>query len=461
MYTNLLNMLIDEQQIHDEEFHIYSKEEAKMRPVFDLISDKYGKLDYSKYYKLAERKDCYDIAMDTVENENEVLFHEIADFLKKANEITRQEKQDNGLYESARNVRIIGVPYKQYAEIREEGQKVLMHISEIFFEVYERTKKIKEEEKELSKNLTRIIKNIRTKKELIPADLAYLLTVIDDIEDETLKDNVSFELDGFLKEIRDKKTQQKKQVIEEKPQEITHHIQYIDNDIDEVVLEEDSDYINYYNTLKTFTSLNDVKIFFDSIKHNKDITKIILKIIEVLEQDNNVELINYLNDYLLSLDSVENEEIDVKNNDTFETVVLYDGFLSGRKTIQGDLDAIPKETYDIVKIALDKIKKDGAESKRTGLIDYKKIFKLRYKSIRIYFRKLSKNVYLILGIFVKKSKKDSNIISAAVRRNTRLGLVEDDIVSAIGNDKLWSKYLEANSRIDDVIEKMLKNKIKD
>ena len=92
---------------------------------------------------------------------------------------------------------------------------------------------------------------------------------------------------------------------------------------------------------------------------------------------------------------------------------------------------------------------DKGKSKRITSI--KKVLKLRYKDIRVTYKRLSNNVIIILGIFCKKDNKGYDVIDVTRKRNKELVKYENNIIDSINISELWNEYLKENSNIEEEI----------
>ena len=142
--------------------------------------------------------------------------------------------------------------------------------------------------------------------------------------------------------------------------------------------------------------------------------------------------------------------------------MLYYGFNENKNRILDEISNIPEEYYSDIKKAIELIKLDGAYSKRTNAkkSEIKKVFKLRIDDIRVTFKRISKNVYIILGVFVKKDYHGNRIISTTKKRNYNLLEQEVSILNLFSDDSMKDEALNINSKMeDDILSTLSRRKI--
>lgn len=459
MYQELIQLLNSNKEEHEKEFHEYSIEEKKMRTVFNALANRYGKLDENKINNMFLNDRLNELLHECVGEDNEILLEEqkeINEMVEKATERLKKLGDLRQRYKEKSSLMVIEKATEEFQFVTTKYYGFLKHLCEYFFEVYYKVRDVKENEKKAIKTCDSLIKQINSNKEISPKDLAYLTTLIDDADD-VQKETLSSQLDNYLFELKKKQEKQKAVKTEEKPKLDIPSV-FVDDEVDEIVEEDDLEYLNYYTAIKSFDNFNDIKIFLNSIKHSKNINKLLVKIIELLDNDD-YELRDFLVNYLSDINSKEENETLVSSQ---KPVVLYYGFLRNKNVVFDDLtkEDISEESYKNVLVALERLKKDGAKNKTAAIIKERKIIKTRYKNIRLYFRRLSSNVYIVLGVFCKKDNKGNNIITTCIRRNNRLSLVENDIIENINNPEIWDKYILANDKLEAEILSVLKSKIK-
>ena len=204
----------------------------------------------------------------------------------------------------------------------------------------------------------------------------------------------------------------------------------------------------------------DIYTFLDSIKHDYNIKIILNRIINLLsDSKEDLNLKNIITNYLYKLED-EKEEVNKKDNN--ENIIFYYGFLERKNKIYQDIirNNIPNEYYHDILYGLNLIKKDGAKEKRTSITKLRKVFKLRVKDIRITYRLLKDNVYIILGVFCKKDHKGFDVINKTENRNNKLVKIEKSLVSSLSINELFDEYEKENAFIEDEIKTLLNTKRK-
>ena len=121
---------------------------------------------------------------------------------------------------------------------------------------------------------------------------------------------------------------------------------------------------------------------------------------------------------------------------------------------------IPSEYYVDVLKGLEMIKNNDPKTKVSSITTIKKVFKVRINDIRITYKKLSENVFIILGVFCKKDHKGYHVISKTKERNESLCYLESTILKAAEIPDLWDEYLKINNEFAENIVNLLMTKRK-
>ena len=168
-----------------------------------------------------------------------------------------------------------------------------------------------------------------------------------------------------------------------------------------------------------------------------------------------------LKNYLLTyLENLKNEPVKDVNGE--QNVLLYYGFLEKKNKVYSDIlkGNIPSEYYADVLKGLEMIKNNDPKTKVSSITTIKKVFKVRINDIRITYKKLSENVFIILGVFCKKDHKGYNVISKTKERNESLCYLESTILKAAEIPDLWDEYLKINNEFAENIVNLLMTKRK-
>lgn len=344
------------------------------------------------------------------------------------------------------------------------NEKIVMYVAGVMIDLYESTLNEKENLKQTERFLSYTIKDIKQNNKLIPRNLSLVLDLINKQEDEKLKQTLLKELNDYLLKIENRP----KEELSEKESKVKQKVTYFDNDLSYDEKQEDiedlkeENYIceNYLAAIKYLKEPCDIYTFLDSIKHDYNIKIILNRIINLLsDSKEDLNLKNIITNYLYKLED-EKEEVNKKDNN--ENIIFYYGFLERKNKIYQDIirNNIPNEYYHDILYGLNLIKKDGAKEKRTSITKLRKVFKLRVKDIRITYRLLKDNVYIILGVFCKKDHKGFDVINKTENRNNKLVKIEKSLVSSLSINELFDEYEKENAFIEDEIKTLLNTKRK-
>lgn len=284
-------------------------------------------------------------------------------------------------------------------------------------------------------------RNVKSNSKLIPRDIATINNLIYDIKDLDKQKELFDLLNDYI--IYHIPKEKKKEEVTK----ITNNYVFVDNAIIKENKDEyDSINRNYLIALRCFDNYNDISMFLDSIKDKFNIKRAIEKIINLLNDDEK-QLQNYLITYVNSIK--EDEEDKIVDDKSSSNVILFTGFLEKKNKILNDCikSDIPTLYYNDIYKGLNLIKENGGDGKRQNIVKRKKVFKLRINSIRITYKRLAKNVYIILGIFKKDDRWGQNIIETTIKRDKELVLVEESIIDSMKIDELWNEYVSLNNNM--------------
>lgn len=343
-------------------------------------------------------------------------------------------------------------------ELFELNEKIVLYICNTMIDMYEDTMEEKQRIKDIKKSLEYALKNYQSNNNLTPKDKSVIAGLIDNVLNKDEKKRLSSEFNLYLSKFicKDK---QKKVVIdkEEKPL-----INYVDEEIKDLEvyeeLNEDPLYDNYLMAIKSFENYNDISMFLNSIKYEYDARNILTYIINQLSTtQEDLLLKDYLNEFLNNYLDCKEEQEEIKTEKD-ENHILYYGFLNKKNKILNDVlkGDIPKEYYSDVLKGISMIKNDGDKNKRKTITRIRKVFKLRINDIRITYKKLSDNIYVILGIFCKKDNRGYDIINTTLKRNNDLIGFEKSIANCSMIKEIWDEYLSINDDFEKELEETLK-----
>lgn len=318
-------------------------------------------------------------------------------------------------------------------------EDMLMYVCERIVNEYELICASQNKKEKLLSLLSSITNKINQNKQLLSHELGVLTYIIDNCDNEKLRNKCKEEFDTYNKSF-----------IEEKEQKIIRkENQYVD---DYNVKEEPNDIItNYITSILSLKDENAIYEYLDSLKYISNIKVMILKMINLIESNDikNI-LINYVSNLEINLDENDNNGI----NELF-----YYGLSNNKNIIFDDLNDIPKEYYkDVLKILEDI--KNGTFNKSVSFDSIKKVRKIRENDIRLTYRRIDKNLYMILGVYCKKDNKGYDIVNSTRVRNDNF----DDEVSAIKDALCYEpqkqRLLERNNEFYNDIFSKLNIKIK-
>ena len=268
-----------------------------------------------------------------------------------------------------------------------------------------------------------------------------LSELISDSNLDNKEDKLS-EIENYTKSFEVKKENNN---LKEEKKEKVHEIKpFEDSNLSEEKNNDDFDFVdvsdvkNYASVLNLFKNEEEIILYLEGISYFKNFNKILSMMLDYAKDEKTKEIIE---NYILS-----------KKEDTLcdkvceeNTIFYYDYKLSSH--VFKDIESIPKELYKDVLSALNEIKKDGAINKREQVNKLRKVLKIRKNEIRVTFRRIDKNVYVILGVFVKKDNKGFDIINTTEKRNEKLNKDIPALLSLRKDKDLWN---ECSKDFDDI-----------
>lgn len=463
MQENLIYILEESIKFLDENIKEMSSDLRYLKRTYDLLIPNKKKRQSIKVCNMDE--EGFARFMQVLEYNNRVLYDKIIKLDKEGEKLDQEHDKylNNPIYNLDDLTRArwsMDYAIKQ-EELYEKSSIIYAHACTYYVELYEAIEKEKEETKSTKKLYEYALKSMKTKKALMTRDISTITNLISELEiDDQDREELFDELNDYIKRTK------KEKVITVAPKEEIKQKKVIYKDLDskekiEEIEEEQEDIFsyNYLVTLKSFESFNDINAFLNSIKMSCNISRLIESVISLLDDTKEDNLLKeYLTLYLSKNEKVEIETEDNENENT----VLYHGFYDIKSKIISDIEKtdIPMEYYPHIKEALDMIKQGTDKNKFKRINSVGKVLKLRYKDIRITYRRIAKNTYIILGIFCKKDAKGNNIVATTKRRDEEFSKHEKSIVEAINISELWDEYIKVNSNIDDIINKKLLNSVK-
>ena len=137
----------------------------------------------------------------------------------------------------------------------------------------------------------------------------------------------------------------------------------------------------------------------------------------------------------------------LKPNDQIIKNNLFYAFPNGGRQsyIEKDITNMPQEYLDTVKYLLDNFKMDSLSYKENKNLTSNKLLKefkeLRRDQVRIIYKQIKDNNFLLVGMFTKKCDNDQKNYINISQRNTRIDLSSDDLYQ---QNQVMSEQIEEN-----------------
>lgn len=454
MYSKLIDLLNHKIESYDSELRKINKDINEIKDLYDILK-KYDLYDSSSIIEADDEKSnrLYNVLYE----HNKLSIKLLNKFGRLSLSYEKEYNKDNLLSRSLSINDNIFDMFKQtakYEEINNLCVEIISYNNNFIINRYEALIKRKEEIKNEKKHFEYAKRNIKSNSYLIPRDIGVINNLIYDVRNEKLQSELYDLLNKYIISKLPIKNKEKEEKIKIK------NDNYIFVDDLDVRDKKEDKYSrineNYLIALRCFDSYEDISLFLDSIRDKFDIKIVIEKIINLLNKDEE-KLRQHLIRYLNSNQIDDTKEI-IKEDKNISNEILFIGFLENKNKVLNDCikSDIPDEYYDDIYKGLNLIKENGAEGKRQNIVRRKKIFKLRVNSIRITYKRLAKNVYIILGIFKKDDKVGKNVIETTIRRDKELVLVEKSILDSMNIKELWNEYIIQNNKMFDEIKRGLK-----
>lgn len=458
MYENLILFL--KECINDrlEEIKSISVKINDIRLVYDILIPNKNKRDVIKVERIKDRASFYKF-IELIAKYNIILYNKI---IALDNEIKESERKKlSSLQNTNLPIIISKTQMRQYNvqelqkiqleenRIKKSIEQLLSYSFTFIVNLYESLESNKEKQKEIMKNCGYALKNINSKLVLNARDISVITNMINESSKQEEEKELLFkELNDYIIETKKEKNiaiPDTKELLNDLP--IVYKDDSVNNSYE---IKEEINYYNYLITIKSFDNNDDIKTFLESIKFSCNINKIVQNVINMLgNSKRDIELKVYLQNYLSNFVSDEEKNESIESNN----IILYHGFLENKNRILSDItkSGIPKEYYGDVLAAITMIKQGDTKGKISRIDSIRKVLKLRYKDIRITYKKLSNNIYVILGVFCKKDNKGYEVINKTRKRDKTLSTQEKNIINAISISDLWNEYIKENSFMEDEI----------
>lgn len=238
---------------------------------------------------------------------------------------------------------------------------------------------------------------------------------------------------------------------------------HINTMFDSVSLEEDLDiesfvnnYTNWMNRNEyDYTMRNLLNKFIDELKKCQD--EMVqnyedFELRKIIIEDYNhyyYKFLKFKKYYDEKLHNIEENDTVLQSANEIEENNLFFAMTNENSYIEKDIEHVPKEYLQRVKKLLEGFKFNTLTSQYySGFCakgKFKGYRKLKDDQIRIVFRKINNNNFLILGLFVKKSQRDSDKYANIVGRDTNYSIDNKLEESTIIYNNLM-EFIENNSR---------------
>ncbi len=453
--NNIIKLINNEITYQEEKIKSISIKLRDLKHVYDSLIPNKNKRDIIKTNKLVD-KNTFDEFIEILAFYNNVLFNKL---MQANKELDKYQKKDYNTNVFSYKVTLMDKSQliTNSLSLEKESKKMMeifMLSLKYIVDFYESLENEKEQKKDMKKKAEYALKNIKSNLPLTSRDIN-TITLLIEKEDVLDKEELFNELNNYIesrkiterkKETNQPKKEEQKTYIDDKKQIIVQKKVKSKNPIID----------NYLTTIRAFYDNKDAIIeFLNAISYDDDIENIINEMLLNIDPVKEKTLYDTISGYMLKMNQDEFND-DKISKEEHVNVLFYDFINNTDKMIDMIDKNIPKEEYKHLLKALELIKKDGAVSNRTMIFCLNKIYKLRVNKIRVTFKRLNHNTYIILGIFRKNNQQGSEIIAKTKLRNDRLSRYEKSIIESINIPEVWNNYLDIN----DEIYENIKNKIK-
>ena len=464
MYDKLFKLLEKKSEEYNDEIktlnislnktkYVYDRINKKNIDVFSIINDE---VFLSKVYSF----------LDEHNNISKEIFESVMDsyskYIKETDEmintygLTREIVLNDKLLRTIEKERKTDsrkkVIYEVLMKIKENEDRLFELAKSIIIDsvgfISDYHKSILDKKEKVKDDLSQIkytLNNIKNNNPLTNKNILSINECIYDISSEEEKKELLALLDIYLlnTSLKNKEVKQNKDDIVKK--DIIKPIKY---DIDYDLEEKENDPIidNYILILSYMDKYDDVKNFLNSLSIKFNIQIIVKKIINNLGSYNNM-----LNDYLIKYLNEIEEKNKVLDEDECDNLVLFNGFLSGKSVLLDDINSIDKINYSDILQGINEIKNNTMKSKSDGIETIAKVLKYKKDRIRIAYKRLGKNCYIILGIYFKKDMKGKEIVKSIKNRLYLFSNYEKYIKDSLNKENIKEKFTENNKKMENEI----------
>ena len=308
-----------------------------LQRVYNALIPNKNKKDVINMYNLTE--DLFFEFIELIQHYNGILYSEL---LKLTIETKEYDKRNTPKCDFNVDRSILALADRRYNTMIKNVKDELEVVNKVrdffayaityFVELYEKLEQEKESKKQERKVYESALKNLSKNKVLTPKEINAITSLI-----ERQESNRSEYYDILNEHIRKKAEEVKTEVQNEeiKKQERKETIVvYKDEEVKDLTITNESEteniISNYLKAINTFQ--NDEKNlteFLDGISYNEDFDEILDKLIIILSEKTDNNLLNYLKKYREKVN--KEEQLDEETIDD-EIILLYYGFLQDKET---------------------------------------------------------------------------------------------------------------------------------
>lgn len=486
MYNLLIEFLKEKQVECQNELDVVQRKYNLYKPIVLELKPKGGKFKKENLVHLLTNEKLYVAIEECIKNINSVPFELL---IKNKINYTNYIKDVEKLFKEANvNMAIIHEPAfinylesqkdknpmmkKVYEEVNEmakrddalhkTNEEITLYICNLMFELYETAEEERSKLRFKEKHIKEIITKINNEKNLDLRDISLLNNLINLTEEENeIKDELFLLVNLYVTSYS-----KKKEIEEIKKEEFTKNISssYYD---EEVVIEEKDDVddliYNYFVTIKSIENETDLIAFLESINYNYNSMSLIEQLLGILEKEEykDEKLKNILIKYAQKKNVIKYE---LNSADNKENIILFYDFLDSKNKLLDDIkkNNISEDYYQDILNGIESLKNGTGIRKSKSITDIQKVLKLRVNDIRITYKRLKDNVYIILGIFCKKDRKGYNVINVTLKRDLEMKEKEKAITSAYNmeNNIIFDTMLEKNEALESDLNLLLSKHVK-
>ena len=467
----IIHILSDEITSYDLKIRDINRLLTELRPIYKVLKPGNKSYDDSNIARITNDKKLLTMTTKICEKTNYIPLDNMLKEKKKyadekksiVDKLLNVEGEKNVLQDDEEKfvaaVEVRSESGKRYYErlielddiLHELNSKIVHFIFDSIIELFEKNNAQKEEIKRKQSPFKYALKSIKRNERLLPSEVALVINLLIEKGREDLVPNLKEYCDSHVK---------KEEVTPEPIKTEKEPIHYTDlNEPEKEVEYSDYEYEednllfeNYVLVLKDFKSISDIEIFIKSVTTVDNIHILINELLSYIETNNIT-----CPDLKSSLEELSYKYVkeDTPTISSDKPLILYYDFLCKKNRIYDDIYNISQDYYAQILKGINLIKENGAKHIRRRVVQLNKIYKLKVGSIRITFKRLDNNTYIILGIFKKNDYHGDNVIEGTQRRNNKFSSKEKMFLDSIKKEEFKNSYIEANNEMDKAIITLL------